>query len=99
MIAPGGAPAPQWEPDPFGRHEVRLRAADGQWTERVRDGALDGIDPPIPAGPRPVAPILDAPVPLAYRSARVPRLLLLAVAAVAVLVVLAVLAVIGVLGS
>ncbi|MGH9267625.1 MAG: phospholipid scramblase-related protein [Acidimicrobiales bacterium] len=40
---PGGAPAPDWYPDPAGRHE--LRWWDGRaWTERVSSGGRPSVD-------------------------------------------------------
>lgn len=85
MIDPVGET--RWDADPFGRHELRL-FTDGHWTERVRDGALDGIDPPEPTKPVAAAPILDAPEPIEFRSNGVPRLIALAIVVVAILVLL-----------
>lgn len=40
-----------WQPDPFGRHELRYRSGT-VWTEHVSDGGVQGSDAPVP-GPQP----------------------------------------------
>lgn len=63
-----------WHADPFGRHSSRWW--DGQaWSERVRTGRVQGIDPPgivhAPAGAtinEPAAPIDDALLPITRPS-------------------------------
>lgn len=63
-----------WHADPFGRHGSRWW--DGTaWTERVRTGRVQGIDPPgivhAPAGAvsnEPAAPIDDAVLPISRPS-------------------------------
>lgn len=50
---PTGGYAPNWYPDPFGRHE--LRYYDGnQWTEHVSSHGRQSVDPPVGAGHVPV---------------------------------------------
>ena len=52
-----GTNAPDWYPDPYGRHEMRFY--DGtQWTEHVSSHGKQSVDPPggaghIPVGNRP----------------------------------------------
>lgn len=47
-----GGTAPDWYPDPFGRHQ--LRYWDGlAWTSHVADGGAAGEDPPAPVAATP----------------------------------------------
>jgi hypothetical protein len=88
-------PEGSWQLDPFGRH--RQRWWNGTtWSERVRDGKLDGIDPPgIVARPEghgvahtPAQPISEPVEPVHYRPLHLPRVLLLAVVVLLAIVVL-----------
>ena len=49
--------AGSWQPDPSGRHQLRFRAASGEWTDHVADGSAVGRDPmPAISPPPPEAP-------------------------------------------
>ncbi len=60
------AQAAGWQPDPFGRHEVRYWNGEA-WTEHVSDAGVQGSDEPLaddPLAPPPPPPAAAPPPPL-----------------------------------
>ncbi|MBW3614912.1 MAG: PH domain-containing protein [Actinobacteria bacterium] len=51
-----------WQPDPFGRHEVRYWDG-GAWTAHVADAGVQGHDEPVPSEEGAVPPPPPAPTP------------------------------------
>lgn len=91
-----------WHTDPFGRHNIRWW--DGtQWTEKVRDGALPGIDPPGIAVAPQGAPLNEPASPIPGRrmvrlfGRRLPGAMLLASVALTAVIALVIVVVVEVL--
>ncbi|MCY3635465.1 MAG: DUF2510 domain-containing protein [bacterium] len=92
-MAANPEPEASWHTDPFGRHEARWWNG-ANWTEKVRDGDLAGIDPPgIAVAPQKI-PLNEPASPIPGRRTirlfgkRLPGAMLLASAALAAVVVL-----------
>ena len=82
-----------WHTDPFGRHEARWWNGTN-WTEKVRDGDLTGIDPPgIAVAPQGI-PLNEPASPITGRRSirlfgkHLPGAMLLASVALAAVIVL-----------
>ncbi|WP_420432972.1 DUF2510 domain-containing protein [Candidatus Poriferisocius sp.] len=92
-LAANPEPEASWHTDPFGRHEARWWNGTN-WTVKVRDGDLTGIDPPgIAVAPQGI-PLNEPASPITGRRSirlfgkHLPGAMLLASVALAAVIVL-----------